>query len=226
MNHCLESALPALLLFSTAVLMGCASNPETDPDASADAQTDTQATVQPHVTAATPVEAGRYLATVAGCNDCHTAGYAEAGSRIPEEDRLAGSPVGWRGPWGMTYPSNLRLTVQSMPEDAWVKILHGRTASPPMPWMNVNKLSEQDARALYQYIKSLGPKGERMPTAEGPDREPHTPYIPLEPQHLDGFREGRLRHRLRSSRTVVLLSVRGGPAVADRTADNSAYGDQ
>lgn len=44
-------------------------------------------------------------------------------------------------------------------EDDWVDMLHTRTAMPPMPWMNVNKMSDQDARAIYQYLDSLGPKG-------------------------------------------------------------------
>ena len=139
---------------------------------------------QPHIMAANPVAAGRYLTIVGGCNDCHTAGYLQTEGQVPEADWLTGSPLGWRGPWGTTYSSNLRLLVQEMTENAWVITLRTRKAMPPMPWMNVNKMSEPDVRALYQYIKSLGPKGEAMPKPLPPDQEPATPYISLMPQNL------------------------------------------
>jgi hypothetical protein len=37
---------------------------------------------------------GRYLITIAGCNDCHTAGYADAAGKIPEKDWLTGDRIG------------------------------------------------------------------------------------------------------------------------------------
>jgi hypothetical protein len=43
-------------------------------------------------------------------------------------------------------------------------------------------MSEQDLRAMYRYIKSLGGKGQMMPLGVGPDREPATPYVSLMPQ--------------------------------------------
>ena len=54
----------------------------------------------------------RYVIKIAGCNDCHTTGYAEAAGKIPEKDWLKGDSMGWRGPWGTTYASNLRLYMQ------------------------------------------------------------------------------------------------------------------
>ncbi|MBL1214276.1 MAG: cytochrome C [Ignavibacteriae bacterium] len=138
----------------------------------------------PYVSASSPIEAGRYLAIVGGCNDCHTNGYLQANGNIPEGDMLTGSPMGWRGPWGTTYASNLRITVDMFSEDEFVELLHDRTDSPPMPWMNVNKISDTDARSLYKYIKSLGLKGEAMPEMVPPDKEPETPYILIEPQNL------------------------------------------
>ena len=169
------TALVSLFLLSLSAFVGC------QPDSQAE-QAETYA--QPHVKASNPVAAGRYLAIVGGCNDCHTDGYLQNEGQIPEEDWLTGSVLGWRGPWGTTYPQNLRLRVQEMTEDAWVDVLHSRTALPPMPWMNVNQMAEQDARALYQYIKSLGAKGEPMPLAIPPDQEPSTPYLLLEPQNM------------------------------------------
>ena len=142
---------------------------------------ETAAVTVSHVVSASPVEAGRYLAIVGGCNDCHTAGYLQTEGDVPEGLWLTGSSVGWRGPWGTTYPSNLRLTVSEMSEDEWVAVLHERNAQPPMPWMNINQLSEPDARVLYKYIESLGLSGDRMPAALPPDQEPTTPYLSLFP---------------------------------------------
>ena len=139
----------------------------------------------PAVVAATPVDAGRYLVVLGGCNDCHTAGWMESGGNVAETDWLTGSPVGWRGPWGTTYPSNLRLLVAEMDEEAWVVMLRTRKDRPPMPWMNVNRLSDVDARALYAFIKSLGNVGTRMPAYAAPGMEPATPYFVMEPQHME-----------------------------------------
>ena len=59
------------------------------------------------------LDRGRYLVKIAGCNDCHTTGYAEAGGKIPEKQWLTGDQLGFRGPWGTTYPINLRLYMQN-----------------------------------------------------------------------------------------------------------------
>lgn len=58
------------------------------------------------------LQRGRYLVQIAGCNDCHTAGYAMAPEKVPESAWLTGDQLGWSGPWGTTYPSNLRLYMQ------------------------------------------------------------------------------------------------------------------
>ena len=107
---------------------------------------------------------------------------------------------GWPAPcWvgvvrgGRPIPSNLRLRVQEWTEDAFVQTLHERKALPPMPWMNVNQMSEQDARAVYRYIRSLGATGQHVPAAVPPDQEPTTPYlslIPIQPGASSGMPAG------------------------------------
>src|ERR671925_460056 len=65
------------------------------------------------------VERGRYMVTIGGCNDCHTAGYAQQEGNVPEAQWLTGDSLGWHGPWGTTYPPNLRLYMQDLTEDEW-----------------------------------------------------------------------------------------------------------
>ncbi len=47
---------------------------------------------EPTVSAASDVDAGRYLVQVAGCNDCHTEGYIETEGAVPESEWLKGCP--------------------------------------------------------------------------------------------------------------------------------------
>jgi mono/diheme cytochrome c family protein len=131
---------------------------------------------QPHVAAASDVAAGRYLMIVANCNDCHTDGYVAAKGPPPEADWGTGVKHAFLGPWGATYPANLRLSVQSISEDDWVKTMRTRKDLPPMPWVNVNQMSEHDSRAIYRYLRSLGPKGERAKSPLPPGVTPPEPY--------------------------------------------------
>ena len=123
------------------------------------------------------IERGRYLTMTAGCNDCHTPGYMDTGGKIPQDQWLIGSKLGWRGPWGTTYPPNLRLYLQSIPEEKWVTIAHTTQFRPPMPWFALRDMSEQDLRAIYRFVRYLGPAGEPAPAYLPPDQEPKGPYV-------------------------------------------------
>lgn len=43
---------------------------------------------------AASIERGRYIARIAGCNDCHTPGYAQTGGKAPEAGWLTGDALG------------------------------------------------------------------------------------------------------------------------------------
>jgi len=130
-----------------------------------------------HVSATSDIAAGRYLVVVGGCNDCHTPGWAKSNGAMPEAGWLVGNPVGRKGPWGTTYAQNLRLLPANVSEDDFVAMLRTRKDRPPMPWMNLNRVQESDARAIYRFIRSLGPSGEAMPPGLPPGEEPATPYM-------------------------------------------------
>ena len=120
---------------------------------------------------------GRYIAQIAGCNDCHSAGYAMSGGRTPEKDWIMDEAVGWRGPWGTTYPTNLRLYLQDLTEDQWVKKAKNLQARPPMPWFALRDMSTPDLRAFYRFVRHLGPAGQPAPEYVPPDKTPAGPYI-------------------------------------------------
>lgn len=122
------------------------------------------------------VERGRYLSRIAGCNDCHTPGYLLSEGKVPEQGWLTGDTLGWRGPWGTTYASNLRLFVQAMTEAQWVNTARVLKVRPPMPWFNLNLMHEEDLKAIYQFLRYLGPGGAPAPAYVPPDQEPKTPY--------------------------------------------------
>lgn len=161
-----------ILLGACALGLGSCQQPEAKVSAATD---------QPRVAAASDIEAGRYLIRVSGCNDCHTPGYPQSGGRIPESEWLKGSGTGFYGPWGTTYPHNLRRTVAAMSEDDWVEMLNTREALPPMPWPSVRAMAEADKRAVYRYIKSLPLEGDPAPTALPPGQIPTTPYENMMP---------------------------------------------
>ena len=128
------------------------------------------------------VARGRYVAIIGGCNDCHTAGYPQKGGQIPEAEWLLGNPVGFRGPWGTSYPTNLRLTLSKMTEAQWVAYAKKLQVRPQMPWFNLNKMSEADLRAFYHFVKTLGDPGKPAPDALAPNVEPKTPFVVFVPQ--------------------------------------------
>ncbi len=122
------------------------------------------------------VERGRYLARIAGCNDCHTEGYLLSEGKVPEERWLTGSTLGWRGPWGTTYAANLRLLAKAFTEEQWVAFARQLKARPPMPWYALNIMEDADLRGLYQLLRNLGPGGVPAPAYVPPGQEPSTPY--------------------------------------------------
>ena len=105
------------------------------------------------------VERGRHVIKTMGCNSCHTPDYMIKRSNIPEEDWLVGSTLGFRGTYGTAYPSNLRLLLNNMTEDEWLVLAKQMRGDSPMAWIMLPKTVDQDLRAIYKFVKHLGPKG-------------------------------------------------------------------
>jgi len=129
---------------------------------------------------------GKYLVQIAGCNDCHTAGYLLKDGKVPEAEWLKGDSFGWRGPWGTTYAPNLRLYFQGMTEAQWMTDARTLKRRPPMPWYAVNILHDDDLRAIYRFTRSLGAPGPQAPAYLPPEKEPPMPYALFPPAPPEG----------------------------------------
>ena len=168
---------PGLLMNATVVLglialgaSSCSKGPEQQAATTAVATADTVATA----------ERGAYLATVIGCHDCHTPG-AMYGQ--PDFERaLAGSELGWTGPWGTSYPRNLTPDQETgigvWSEDDIVRALQtgkrpdGSDLRPPMPWPDLAHLTPRDVHSIAKYLKSLVPVNHKVPDALPPGQKP------------------------------------------------------
>ena len=143
-------------------------------------------TAAPPVAAAEPVAVdeglvahGEYIVRIAGCNDCHTPAYGENQGKVPKEHWLTGSPLGFNGPWGTTYPTNLRLRMQDFSEDEWLAYSANLRTRPLMPDFAVRDMTEDDRRALYRLVRSLGPVADKAPDYLPPGKTPPAPYLQL-----------------------------------------------
>ena len=123
------------------------------------------------------IERGDYVVRIAGCNDCHTPGYAQSGGTVPKAQWLVGSPVGWSGPWGTTYAANLRLKAADMDDAQWLAYTAALHTRPPMPDFAVRAMSEQDRVAILRFVKSLGAGGEPAPAFLPPGQKPPVPFV-------------------------------------------------
>ena len=141
------------------------------------------------LTEADQLARGKYLVTVLGCNDCHTPGYFYG---APDETRkLSGSELGWKGPWGVSYPRNLTPEPQTG-IGAWSeadimnairtgKRPDGRMLLPPMPWPDLAALTDEDAAAIAKYLKTLTPVSHKMPDIVPPGAPVKGSFFTLPP---------------------------------------------
>ncbi len=140
-------------------------------------------TVQGASAGADSIAKGKFLIGVGGCNDCHTPGYAESGGSLPQATWLTGNDVGFKGPWGTSYPQNLRSSAARMSAEEWIQMAR-RPMLPPMPASAIAIMSDSDLLAIYDFIKSLGSAEGEAPHALPPGMEPVTPYIDFVPKNL------------------------------------------
>jgi mono/diheme cytochrome c family protein len=144
-------------------------------------------TLPPPVSEADQVARGHYLVTIIGCNDCHTPGYFYG---APDTARaLSGSELGWKGPWGVSYPRNItpepQTGIAAWSESDIVTAIRtgkrpdGRILLPPMPWPDLAALSDDDAMAIAKYLKTLTPVMHQAPEIVAPGSPVKGSYFTL-----------------------------------------------
>ena len=143
-------------------------------------------TAQP---AMTPLQRGEYLSNLMGCNDCHTPGGIYGAPDF--ERRFSGSELGWQGPWGVSYASNLTPDVETG-LGSWTNVeieralrsgvrKDGSPILPPMPWPNFANMTPDDMASLIAYLKSIPPVKHKVPDRVPPNVTASTPTIPIPP---------------------------------------------
>jgi hypothetical protein len=122
------------------------------------------------------IEYGRKLVLIMGCNDCHSPG-AIGEDYGPEDEWLLGSDLGFNGPYGTLYATNLRLLIDAVSEDEWIRLAQKMRLDSPMAWSQLPQLNTNDLEAIYRFIKYLGPKGVKAPQGLPPGEVPKTEYF-------------------------------------------------
>jgi mono/diheme cytochrome c family protein len=126
------------------------------------------------------VARGHYLVTIAGCSDCHTPG-ALLGS--PDMKRyLGGSDVGFAIPGAGVFVGQNLTADKETGLGKWTdgqiiaafrtgKTPDGRELSPVMPYPALSHLSDDDAKAIVAFLKSIPPVSNQVKNF-GPNDKP------------------------------------------------------
>jgi mono/diheme cytochrome c family protein len=91
-----------------------------------------------------------------------------------------GTNTAFAGPWGITYAMNLTPHTHGMAawtEDMFVRAMRtgkhmgeSRPIMPPMPWQNAGKMTDEDLKAVYAYLKSIPPVNNVVPDYQPPKK--------------------------------------------------------
>lgn len=85
------------------------------------------------------------------------------------------------GPWGVTFSANLtpdnetgigtwqpEMFINAMKTGKHLGVADGRPILPPMPWQSVARLSEEDLKAMFMYLKTLPAVKNKVPNPMPP----------------------------------------------------------
>lgn len=83
------------------------------------------------------------------------------------------------GPWGVTYAPNLTPDVNTgmgiWTEEMFVKAMRtgrhfgqARPIQPPMPWQALSRMTDQDLKSIYAYLRSIPPVTNLVPDYQPP----------------------------------------------------------
>ncbi|HWP85219.1 MAG TPA: c-type cytochrome [Terriglobia bacterium] len=90
-----------------------------------------------------------------------------------------GTLTAFAGPWGITYAANLTPDENTglgiWDEAMFLKTIRngrhmgdGRPLQPPMPWAWYRRMTDEDLKAIFAYLKSIRPIRNRVPDYQEP----------------------------------------------------------
>jgi hypothetical protein len=102
--------------------------------------------------------------------------YIDSNSITPGKWYLSSADLtGWVGPWGISYSANLTpdstTGIGGWTDEMFIKVIRsgkymgiesGRPIMPPMPWEAVAKMTDQDLKCIYAYLRSIKPVKNRV----------------------------------------------------------------
>lgn len=92
----------------------------------------------------------------------------------------AGTLTAFAGPWGITYAINLtpdeNTGIGIWTEEMFIDTIRngrhmggeGRPIQPPMPWHWYSKMTDEDLKAIFAYLRTIPPISNRVPEYEPP----------------------------------------------------------
>lgn len=81
----------------------------------------------------------------------------------------------WSGPWGVSFSANLTPDEQTgrlrdFTEQQFIQTMRtgrhqgqGRQILPPMPWQMIGKMTDDDLKAIFAYLKQVPPVRNKVP---------------------------------------------------------------
>lgn len=132
------------------------------------------------------VARGQYLAAIMDCTGCHTPG--ALGGKPDTARLLGGSDIGFKIPsLGIFYAPNLtpdresglgKWTAEQIIQAVRTGVRpDGRMLAPVMPYHSYAILTDEDARALATYLRTLKPVRNKVPGPVGDGEAAPAPYL-------------------------------------------------
>jgi Cytochrome c len=114
----------------------------------------------------------------------------QSDTALPPPPKLAEGPwaavttwdlAAWSGPWGISYAANLTPDAETG-IGGWTEAIFvgsirtgkhmgsGRPILPPMPWETIGKLTDEDLKAVFAYLRTVKPINNRVPQPAPPGK--------------------------------------------------------
>ena len=108
---------------------------------------------------------------------------APAAGTSPWMVNIAATGTAYAGPWGVSFTANLtpdnNTGIGIWTEDLFIKTLRtgkhwgtSRPILPPMPWFNYGKMTDDDLKAVYAYLRTIKPITNHVPEPLPPAATP------------------------------------------------------